>query len=315
MEHSDDRDLTGAPRFRRGTPIRPPESSSSPVLLVDCPGTLTIALDLHDLTGQLADRYPDPPTAQSSAADQALGRIAWSVLLADGPPSPDPSLSDAGLTDVTWSSALILQALVVADALLDAGVAEVGGIAERLAATAADGTLARARSPFPPSLQEWLVLHRRLDPLDHRWLSVHEFALNAERQHAAGTKVPVVGQLRPVAEPADSSVGGRRRADAEADLLCHAHWAEDVATASDFLVATTEVADPDRAITATRWRVAAEGWRRAADEAVGRGVADRVEWHLARAERCERFRADRPRDLDEWSRGSYMVQLLVEPDV
>lgn len=315
MEHGDDRDLTGVPRFRRGTPAHPSAASlPSPALLVDRPGILRVALDLLDLTGQWADRSLDSPTAQSRTVAQALGRIAWSVLLADGPPSPDPSPTDVGLTDTAWSSALFLQALVAADVLLDEGFAEVGGIAEGLAAAAADGALASARLPFPPSPQEWLVLHRRLDPLDHRWLTVHEFALNAERQHPAGPEVPVAGRLRPVVVPADSLVGGGRQAGGEADLLYQAHWAEDVAAASDVLLATTDVADPGRAITATRWHVAAEGWRRAADEALGRGVADRAELHLTRAARCDRFSAKRPRDLDEWSRGSYMAQLLVEPE-
>lgn len=314
MEHGDDPDLTGAPRFRRGTPARPSAASlPSPVLLVNCPGIQGIALDLQDLTGQLAEVSLDLPTAQNSAVAQALGRISWSVLLADGPPSPDPSLADVGLTDTAWSSALFLQALVAADMLLDAGFAEVGGIAERLAAAAVDGALARARSPFRPSLRECLVLHRRLDPLDDRWLAVHEFALDAERHHVAGGEVRL-GQLRPVAVQANSLAGEGRRADGEADLLCLAHWAEDVAAASDFLLATSDVADPDRATTATRWHVAAEGWRRAADNVVERGADDRAKWHLIRAERCDHFRSQRPPDLDEWPKGSYMTQLLVEPD-
>lgn len=311
MEHDEDWDLTGVPTFRRAVPERPRTTGLvGPRANVPAPGGVEVSLDLEDLTGRLGS---DAAARSNRSEERQLGRLAWSLLLVDGPPTDDPSPAEAGLTPDHWRGALTLQALVAVDWLLDHGRNDLRPIADELARLTVSAMLTRSDSAFPPSVDEWLVLHRRLDPFHDLWLAVHERALAAERRHDEGYTFTITGELR--AAPSSDGRGSdvpHDHAD-ERGALSRAHWSEELATECDRIIADQRVADPGRLTTATRWRAAAAHWGAAATCAVDSGADARAQRHWHRSAQCERC-ASEPSKVIAGSSGTYLGQLVARLD-
>lgn len=311
MEHDEDGDLTGVPTFRRAMPERPRTAGLvGPRVNVPAPGGVEVLLDLEDLTGRLGS---DAAARSNRGEERQLGRLAWSLLLVDGPPTDDPSPAESGFTPDDWRGALTLQALVAVDWLLDHGRDDLRPIADELARLAVSGTLTRSASAFPPSVDEWLVLHRRLDPFHDMWLAVHECALAAERRRDEVYAFTISGELR-----AASSIDGRGsdgphdQAD-ERGALSRAHWSEELAAECDWITADRRVADPGRRTTAARWRAAAAHWGAAANCAVDSGADARAQRHRTRSAQCERCASEPPKVI-AGSSSTYLGQLVARLD-